>query len=356
MQVSHILRALPVVLCVARETPAQTPAAPAAPAASLQYRIATESPWFHQEPGGRRLARLVRGAIVAGGETRGQWVRVTLDGWIFAPSVGPSQPGSPAAGFDLVVTRAPEENLRASASGAVIARLAQGFGLDRVGADTTGRWIHVNRAGWVTRAALEPVAGAAVSRATPDTAAAAAARPDSAPAPVAPGGRAQPARAMTLYRAPDGPETGTLAPETPVRVVSRSGEWARVQLDGWVKVDELQAAPPGVLVGVSAAELRTEPQRYAGQVLRWRVEFISLQKADDLRPDIPAGASYVLARGPLPERGFVYIVVPETKLGDVRALGPLVTMNITARVRAGRSRYLGNPVVELISLEGGATP
>jgi hypothetical protein len=352
MQVSHILRALPVVLCVARETPAQTPATPAA---STQYRIATESPWFHQEPGGRRLARLVRGAIVTGGETRGPWVRVTLDGWIFAPSVGPSQPGSAAADFDLVVTRAPEENLRVSASGAVIARLAQGFGLDRVGADTTGRWVHVSRAGWVNRAALEPVAGAAVAQATPDTSPAAAG-PDSAAAPVTPGGRAQPARAMTLYRAPDGPETGTLAPETPVRVVSRSGEWARVQLDGWVKVDELQAAPPGVLVGVSAAELRTEPQRYAGQVLRWRVEFISLQKADDLRPDIPAGASYVLARGPLPERGFVYIIVPDMKLGAVRALAPLVTMNITARVRAGRSRYLGNPVVELISLEGGATP
>lgn len=342
------------MLCFAREATAQ---APAPPAASTPYRIATETPWFHQEPGGRRLARLVRGAMVTGGETRGQWVRVTLDGWIFAPSVGPSQRGSPAAGFDLVVTRAPEENLRASASGAVIARLAQGFGLDRVGADTTGRWIHVSRAGWVDRAALQPVAPTPVSRAgTPaDTSAA----PDSAPLPPAPvtaGGRAQPARPMTLYRAPDGPETGTLAPETPVRVVSRSGEWARVQLHGWVKVDELQAAPPGVLVGVSAAELRTEPQRYAGQVLRWRVEFISLQKADDLRPDIPAGASYVLARGPIPERGFVYIIVPEMQLGAVRALAPLVTMNITARVRAGRSRYLGNPVVELISLEGGATP
>jgi hypothetical protein len=30
-------------------------------------------------------------------------------------------------------------------------------------------------------------------------------------------------------------------------------------------------------------------------------------------------------------------------------------MTITARVRNGRSRYLGNPIVDLISLEGGST-
>jgi len=37
---------------------------------------------------------------------------------------------------------------------------------------------------------------------------------------------------------------------------------------------------------VSAAELRAEPQRYAGQVLRWTLQYIAVQKADDLRPDI----------------------------------------------------------------------
>jgi hypothetical protein len=163
-------------------------------------------------------------------------------------------------------------------------------------------------------------------------------------------------RITTLYRAPDGPEAGTLTADTPVRVLSRNGEWTRVQFEGWVKGGDLQAAPAGVQVGVTAAELRAEPQRYAGQVLRWNLEFIAIQKADELRPDIPSGASYVLARGPLPERGFVYVVVPDTKLPAFRALTPLVTMTITARVRNGRSRYLGNPVVDLISLEGGVTP
>ncbi|MGH7529437.1 MAG: hypothetical protein ACREMN_03560, partial [Gemmatimonadales bacterium] len=179
--------------------------------------------------------------------------------------------------------------------------------------------------------------------------------PPAAPSPAAAPGRAQPTKPTTLYRAPDGPEAGTLSADTPLRVLSRTGEWARVQLEGWVKADELRASSAGgALVGVSAAELRTDPERFEGQVLRWRLEFIALQKADELRPDIPPGASYVLARGPLPERGFVYLIVPEAKLEAVRALTPLAAMVVTVRVRTGRSRYLGNPVVELIALEGAA--
>ena len=337
-------------------------ATPHRAAAQTRYRISADNAWFHQEPGGRRLARFARGAVVAGGATRDDWMQVTLDGWIFATSVG----ASPRPDFDLLVTRAPNENLRATAGGTIVAALAQGFGLKRVGQDSAppGRWAHVTREGWVQRASLTPVADVVATRTagtaedTADTAAAQGGltpgrrpgtdttRPDST--------RAQPVRMTTLYRAPDGAEAGTVAAETPLRVVGRSGEWARVQFEGWVKGGDLQAAPSGVLVGVTAAELRAEPQRYVGQVVRWRLEFIAVQKADDLRPDIPNGATYVLARGPLPERGFVYAIVPDSKLAAVRALSPLVTMQITARVRSARSRYLGNPVVDLISLE--ATP
>jgi hypothetical protein len=163
-------------------------------------------------------------------------------------------------------------------------------------------------------------------------------------------------RVTTLYRAPDGPEAGTITTETPLRVLSRNGEWTRVQLEGWVKGGDLQSAPAGVQVGVTAAELRAEPQRYVGQALKWNLEFIAIQKADELRPDIPSGASYVLARGPLPERGFVYVIVPDARLPAFRSLTPLVSMTAIVRVRNGRSRYLGNPVVDLISLEGGVSP
>jgi hypothetical protein len=352
MQVSDILRALPVVLSLAAPLGAQG-----------RHRVTNDGEWFHQEPGGRRLARLARGAIVGGGETRGDWMQVTLDGWIFATSVGPS----PRPEFDLAVTRAPDENLRSAPGGALVAKLAEGFGLKRLGQDD--RWVRVRRDGWVQRSALEPVADVAATRTVtpPDTGTTQGSgtpgprpegsplgRPgaDTAPAAATPS-RVQPARVTTLYRAPEGPEAGTVAVETPLRVLSRTGDWARVEVEGWVKVEDLQSVPPGggVLLGVSAAELRAEPQRYTGQVLRWRVQFIAVQKADELRPDIPNGATYLLARGPLPERGFVYVIVPEARLATVSALAPLATIQVTARVRAGRSRYLGNPVVELLALE-----
>src|SRR3989449_11776786 len=70
----------------------------------------------------------------------------------------------------------------------------------------------------------------------------------------------------------------------------------------------------------------------------FRSEFISLQKADELRPEIPTGATYMLARGPLPERGFVYVIVPEAKRVPLEALTPLAVIEVTARVRAGRDR------------------
>jgi hypothetical protein len=284
-------------------------------------------------------------------------MQVTLDGWIFSTSVGPSD----RPDFDLLVTRAPNENLRVAPAGPLLAELAQGFGLNRVPPDSGGRWLHVTRDGWVQRSALAPVADVVATR-TVDTAGTDTTQRGLTPAPRAgdtarvDSSRAQPTRMTTLYRAPDGPEAGTLAAEIPLRVLSRTGEWTRVQFEGWVKGGELQVAPAGVLVGVTAAELRAEPQRYVGQLLRWRLEFIAIQKADDLRPDIPNGSSYVLARGPLPERGFVYVMVPDYRLPAFRGLTPLVTMQITARVRNGRSRYLGNPVVELVSLEGGAAP
>jgi hypothetical protein len=335
MQCSQVLRALPVVVCLA---PCVVPGD--ALGAQARFRVTSESEWLYQQSEGKRLAKVAQGAEVAGGEARGDWQAVTLDGWIFAPSVG----ATARAGADLAVTRAPEENLRNAPSGTLVAKLPQGFLLSKVGVDH--RWVHVQRLGWMKRVALEPVAAVASARtAVSDTGTP---TPDSGPADPA---RAQPARRITLYRAPDGSETGSLGPSTPLRVVSRSGDWTRVQLEGWVKTADLATAGPGVLVGVTAAELRADPQRYVGQSLRWTLQYIAIQQADELRPEIPAGRTYLLTRGPLPERGFVYAVVPETKQSLVASLTPLSVIQVTVRVRPGRSHYLGNAVVDLLSLE-----
>lgn len=328
MQSSRVLRALPVVLALA--------ASPLV--AQALYQVEVDGEWFHQEPGQRRLARLARGArVAAGGAAEGQWTRVTMEGWIFERSVGPAN----REGFDLMVTRSPEENLRAAPNGALVARLVTGVQLTRVAA--SGGWVRVRRDGWVRRAALAPAGGGATGAG--DTTRA---RDDSVgvdPAVV------RTARATGLHRTPDGAEAGRLPEGTPVHVLSRGEEWSRVQVEGWVRTVDLEAAPPGVLVGVTAAELRAEPQRYAGQVLRWTLQYIATQTGDELRPDIPAGAPYLLAKGPLPELGFVYVVVPDSLRAAAGRLSPLARIDVTARVRNGRSRYLGHPVLDLIALE-----
>jgi len=343
-------------------------AAPLSLAAQARFRVTTDGAWFYQEPGGKRLARLARGAVLMGGETQGDVQGVILEGWIFTTSVGPT----PRAGYDLTVTRAPEENLRSAPAGALIGKLPQGFLLNKVAEGTSDRWVHVTRAGWVEKTDLESVAQVASSRTAsadsdsggpaPGPRSGAPAIPGRGPgvgppdssanpsAPVDPS-RVASARRTILYRAPEGQPSGTLAPSAPLRVLGRSGEWTRVELEGWVRSADLEFAPPGVLVGITAAELRTDPQRYAGQVLRWTLQFISTQKADELRPEIPNGATYFLARGPLPERGFVYVVVPEARRAQLETLTPLATIQVTARVRTGRTRFLGNPVLDMISLE-----
>src|SRR5881296_4162596 len=154
MQSSRALRALPVVLGLV---------APLSLAAQARYRVTTDGAWFYQEAGGKRLARLARGAVVAGGDQQGDWQGVTLEGWIFTTSVGPTA----RAGYDLAVTRAPEENLRSAPAGALVGKLPQGFLLNRVAEATTDRWVHVTRSGWVEQGDVEPVPQAGEVSATP---------------------------------------------------------------------------------------------------------------------------------------------------------------------------------------------
>src|SRR5205823_1302018 len=226
MQSSRAYHALPVVCSLA------LPALVTPLASQARLRVTTDGAWFYQESGGKRLARLARGAVLAADGAPAAWLKVTLEGWIFATSVGSAPTAHPD--FDLVVTRIPEENLRSAPAGALVAKLPQGFLLAKVDEGSSERWVHVTRAGWVQTTDVEPVAPVArthalaldtsTGRLTPgrrprdtvestpgrrpgDTAAPAG---DSlpGPAPVDPG-RVEPARPTVLYRAPDGPPAGT---------------------------------------------------------------------------------------------------------------------------------------------------
>jgi hypothetical protein len=108
-----------------------------------------------------------------------------------------------------------------------------------------------------------------------------------------------------------------------------------------------------VLVGLSQAEVRANPARYVGQVVEWRLQFVAVQKADELRPEIPEGQSYLLTRGPLPEPGFVYVVVPSSRVSQFQAIPALKELLIRGTIRSATTKYLPTPVLDLVEVVGG---
>jgi hypothetical protein len=328
-----------------------------------RVRLAQDTP-FLKEPGGIVLATLNAGTRVTQGRTSGGFVEVSLQGWIFSASTRPDS----REGFD--VSAASAENIRAEPDGEVLARVVTGTLFSRVA--RRGGWSQVRRSGWVQRALLASPAAA------PTTAAPLASKPDSArseaapqtgkPAPVAAGppaapqsdsttaapqtGRVKLRQGAELARAPDGASLGKLTSPAEATVEDRRGEWVKIRVDAWVKrgdVDGPLAPPPAI----TAAMLRTNPDRYVGQTVSWRVQFLAHQHADELRPEMPSGRPYLLARGPLPETGFVYVLLTKEQADQLQGLLPLDELALLVTVRAARTRYLATPVVELVRVETG---
>lgn len=339
-QSSYLLRALPA--CGILLFLAAWPGA-ARLAAQQDYRvIRTEN--LRREPSGRAalLATVNAGVQITGDSVRGQWVAVTLEGWIWARSTAPGD----AQGYDLRVAATNGENLRAAPNGSIVARLASGCLLDEV--ERQQGWIRVRRSAWMWGNSLERVGAGAASSGRLAT-------PASGLPP--PQGRdvvgldwAVTAAEAEMRQTPDGAPTGSLGPDASVRIIARSGEWVRVQAEGWIRESDLRPSSPGVLVGVSGAEVRSQPQEFEGRLVQWTIEYIAIQRADELRREIPEGQRYMLARGPLPEAGFVYVVLDSEQLTEVERLDPLTKLVIIGRVRTARSQYLGNPVLDLVDM------
>ena len=315
--------------------------AAAAPASAQNPSEISTDTRLRKEPDGTPLVTLPAGAEVEPREARGDWHEVVVEGWIFSSSTGPTE----RDGFDLVV-RAPDgENLRESPNGEVVGRVRSGTLLRKL--ETRGGWTHVSRAGWVPKAAIS-------SPAAPDTPAvaqsASASQPTTSPArPSADGDRAAVSRETALLATPQGGPYGTLQAGAPARILGRSGEWARVALEGWVREGDLEGASGGALTGVTAAEVRSEPSRYVGKAVEWRLQLISVQTADELRTEMSRGQKYLLTRGPLPEPGFVYVTVTESQAAELQALPALQEMTLRVNIKAARTKYLTTPVVELVA-------
>ena len=153
-----------------------------------------------------------------------------------------------------------------------------------------------------------------------------------------------------LFVQPGNGPLGNLVAGAKGRVLGQSGEWVRVQFEGWVRASDLRPESGSATLGVSAAEVRADPARYVGKTLDWRLQLVSIQTADELRPEIPAGQPYLLMRGPLPEPGFVYVMLPRSAVDRFKALPPLAELTLRLTIRAARTRYLPTPVAELVAV------
>lgn len=154
-------------------------------------------------------------------------------------------------------------------------------------------------------------------------------------------------RATVIRNAPDAAPVGELRAGAGVQVIGHDRGWVRVRTEAWVPASEVVPADTAYSATLSAADLRSDPDAARGKVVQWTVQFIALQTADPLRRGLATDEPYVLARGPGKENALLYLVVPPSLLGTARALSPLDSVAVTARVRDGRSEPVGVPILDI---------
>jgi hypothetical protein len=295
---------------------------------------------FVKEPGGTILGRLTKGTPVTTGPTRANAVEIRLEGWIAANALRADR----RDGYDLAVSLTAGTTLRSAPGGGTA------LGTMRVGAlfkrlESRGEWVKVERTAWIAQAVVGAAAAATPPGKTTTT-------PASSTADTTPGAQAPSSTTIsvsggaTLANQPSGPPIATLEVPMAATVLERRDGWAKVQLEAWVREGSLGEG--GRSGGPTAAEIRANPDRYIGQTVEWSLQVLAIQQADELRPELPLGQPYVLARGPLPETGFVYLVVSAKEAATFRAMEPLAKVQIRATIRAGRSRFLPTPVLTFV--------
>lgn len=294
-----------------------------------------------KEPGGVVLVRLAKGAAITPGAVRGTWQEVTLEGWIPASALRNDN----RDGFDVAVNLSAGVPIRASAPGGAIRGTARAGALfDRVA--TRNQWVHVRRKAWVTRSAVQSAGVAAAARPTPPPASPPATATTAPPTTADSSGWVTVPGGTPLASQPNGGQVGALESALRGEVIERRDGWSKVRLEAWVRDGTLGVGPPPDQI--TAEEIRTNPERYIGQTVEWTIQVLAVQKADELRPELPLGQPYILARGPLPETGFVYLLVEAAEAERFRGLEPLAEVRVRATVRSGRTRFLPTPVLTFV--------
>lgn len=338
---------------------------------AAQSTVTTQTA-LRSAPGAGAVAQVHAGTavapIVSGTSSPRGWSKVTLEGFLHRSVVGGHR-----GDYAISVKADGGALLRASASRSarVLALVSDGTGITRV--SSRGEWIRVRRTGWVSTNALtksaptvaerkasapapkrgKPVATTIARRAT------ATAKPADTTA-VAEGDVADSTqqavtalaleRRATLYTAPDAATLGTIDSSARVTAIARDRGWVRVQVEGWVRAQDLGPSDSTVLTTISAADLKAQPDRYRGQVVRWLVQKIAVQTADPLRKGMAPDEPYILARGPGQENSLLYLALPPSLVDQAKRIDPLAPITVTARVRSGRSEPSGVPLLDVLSI------
>ena len=341
----------------------------AAPMLHAQASVRAATP-FLAAPAGRELATVRPAASLRTATARQGHTQVTLDGFVDGSLLGSGRDSFPT------VVKAPSgARLRSAgrSDATIVADLRDGMGVTVI--SRTGTWVRVRRTGWVSSAALAASprtpstnvpterarsgrsgtpAGPPQVAAPPRNSGADSATAPSTPAPVAtlpapPSGALTPTDTAGLHVAPNGRAVARLDSGAHLTVLARDGGWTRVRVEGWVRDADVIPADTALRLSLSAADIRAAPDEARGALVRWEIQFIAVQRADQLRRDLRPGEPYILARGPGAETGLLYLAIPPTLLAEVERFEPLQALIVTARVRVGRSEPVGIPVLDLLS-------
>lgn len=314
-------------------------------------------------PNGERIGQLNAGTRVEQVGTEGDWREVSVEGWVWTRSLQTRNGGS----FDLVVRADGGENLRDAPSGDVIGTLVNGALLEEV--ERVTGWIHVRRRAWIwgrsvratqSATAREPSDGASAAEAPLE---APAARPTAQPAAESRRSTSATSASATsadvlaaatplaLRTDPDGSSLGQLEAGATMRVQERRGRWARVLVEGWVPLADTAVIAAGEPADVTPTEVMRDPLRWRGRVVRWPLQFISLQEAEAIRREFTPGEPFLLTRHTATQGSpFVYVAIPPALLEQARTLPALADVVVTARIRSGAAELTASPVLDLIEL------
>ena len=297
---------------------------------------------FRAQQNGTLLGQLRAGMSLEVLEATDDWLQFDLDGWIWIQSVQAVNRGS----FDLVVSVEGGENIRGAPGGEILGHLEQGTLLETV--ERVSGWARVRRRAWVWRRSVA-LFGADPSGGSEERSSFTVSSSGVDGGEWALGGSSD----APILSTPDGDTLAISAASTNLRVLAREGNWARVRLEGWIWLPEDGDGGLGTSLrtDVTLASVVAAPDDYRGEVLQWDLQFISLERAEEIRTDFYATEPFLLTRMGDGDQAFVYVAIPPERLAEAERLNPLERIRVLGRVRTGSARLTGSPILELLSFE-----